>query len=52
LGDAAKQFDIARLDNIIRRLQPIQANLQNDLAACNITTDVSASAPSTIPTTR
>ena len=52
LGDAAKQFDIARLDAIIRRLQPIQTNLQNDIAACNITTKVSASAPSTSPTTR
>ena len=52
LGDAAKQFDIARLDAIVRRLQPIQTNLQNDIAACNITTKVSASAPSTSPTTR
>jgi hypothetical protein len=52
LGDAAKQFDIARLDDIVRRLQPIQTNLQNDIAACNITTKVSASAPSTSPTTR
>ncbi len=52
LGDAAKQFDIARLDEIVRRLQPIQANLQNDIAACNITTKVSASAPSAVPTTR
>jgi hypothetical protein len=52
LGDAAKQFDIARLDTIIRRLQPIQTNLQNDIAACNITTNVAASTPSTSPTTR
>ena len=52
LGDAAKQFDIARLDDIVRRLQPIQTNLQNDIAACNITTKVSASAPSTSPPTR
>ena len=52
LGDAAKQFDIARLDAIVRRLQPIQTNLQNDIAACNITTKVSASAPPTSPTTR
>ncbi len=52
LGDAAKQFDVARLDAIVRRLQPIQTNLQNDIAACNITTKVSASAPSTSPPTR
>ena len=52
LGDAAKQLGIARLDAIVRRLQPIQTNLQNDIAACNITTKVSASAPSTSPTTR
>ena len=31
-----------RLDDIVRRLQPIQANLQNDIAACNVTTAVSA----------
>ena len=52
LGDAAKQFDITRLDDIVRRLQPIQTNLQNDLAACNITTTISPSAPPTSPTTR
>ena len=52
LGDAAKQFDIARLDAIVRRLQPIQTNLQNDITACNITTKVTPSVPSTSPTTR
>ena len=52
LADAAQQFDIARLDAIVRRLHPIQTNLQNDIAACNVTTTVSASAPSTSPTTR
>ena len=51
LGDAARQFDVAKLDEIVRRLQPIQANLQNDIAACNVTTAVSASTPSTSPTT-
>ena len=52
LGDAAKQFDISRLDAIVQRLQPIQSNLQNDIAACNITTSISPSTPSTSPTTR
>lgn len=52
LGDAAKQFDIARLDAIVQRLQPIQTNLQNDIAACNITGNVSAATPATSPTTR
>jgi hypothetical protein len=52
LGEAAKQFDIARLDAIVQRLQPIQTNLQNDIAACNVTTDISAFTPSASPTTR
>ena len=51
LGEAARQLDNAKQDTIIRRLPPIQANLQNDLAACNVTTAVSASTPSTSPTT-
>jgi hypothetical protein len=46
LGDAARQFDVGRLDEIVRRLQPLQANLQSDIAACNITANAPGGAGS------
>lgn len=40
LDEAARQNDFRELDNIVRRLQPIQPLLQRDLAECQIDTTV------------
>ncbi len=37
LGEAAAALDAARLDEVVRRLQPLQAQLEADLAACQVT---------------
>ena len=47
LGDAAREFDVARLDDIVRRLQPLQASLESDIAACNVTARLPSTAPGT-----
>ncbi len=40
LDEAARRNDFRELDNIVRRLQPIQPLLQRDLAECSIDTTV------------
>lgn len=37
LGEAAAALDAARLDEVVRRLQPLQARLQQNLDACEVT---------------
>jgi hypothetical protein len=37
VGDAATALDAARLDEIVRQLQPAQTQLEADLAACEVT---------------
>jgi hypothetical protein len=37
LSEAAAALDAARLDEVVRRLQPLQPQLEEDLAACEVT---------------
>lgn len=54
VDDAASDVDLQRLDDIVRRLQPIDARMQRDLRACRVETDLrggsGASPASPIPT--
>lgn len=38
IGEAARTFNAAELDSIIRRLQPLRTTLLDDVNACKITT--------------
>ncbi|GGL92958.1 hypothetical protein [Nakamurella endophytica] len=38
VADAVRSLNASRLDDIIRRLQPLQQNLRNDVTACRVTT--------------
>ena len=38
IGEAARSFNAAELDSIIRRLQPLQSTLLDDVNACKVTT--------------
>ena len=38
IGEAARSFNAAELDSIIRRLQPLQSSLLDDVNACKVTT--------------
>lgn len=59
LDEAAKDVDLQRLDDIVRRLQPIEPRLARDLQACRVTTRLEdqppdqpanpASPPPTVP---
>ena len=40
LGQAVKDVDLAQLDDIVRRLQPIEARLGQDLQACEVETGI------------
>ena len=59
IGDAASSLDFARLDEVVRRLQPVQPRLQADLTDCNVSTRLSngdlapsaSAAPTTPPAT-
>lgn len=55
IGDAASSLDFARLDEVVRRLQPVQPRLQADLTDCNVSTRLSngdlAPSASAAPTT-
>lgn len=55
VDEAANDMDLQQLDDIVRRLQPIDARLQRDLRACRVETDLrgggsGASPASPIPT--
>jgi hypothetical protein len=45
LGAAAAALDAARLDEVVRRLQPLQARLQDDLDACRVSTELAGGQP-------
>ena len=40
IADAAKNFDARRLDEIVRGLQPLEQRLNDDIAACNVTSEL------------
>jgi hypothetical protein len=40
LGQAVKDVDLQQLDDIVRRLQPIEARLGQDLERCQVQTEV------------
>ena len=48
LGEAASDVDLQRLDDIVRRLQPIEPRLARDLQECRVDTQV-AGDPSVAP---
>jgi hypothetical protein len=48
LDDAAADVDLQRLDDIVRRLQPLEPRLERDLQACRVDTRV-AGGPSAPP---
>lgn len=56
LADAASTLNAARLDDIVRRLQPLQRRLEQDLRDCQVTTRLpdgsvrSGPAPTPAPT--
>ncbi len=49
LGPALDAVDLAALDDIVRRLQPIEPRLGRDLADCRIDTSVTSGDPSAGP---
>jgi len=42
VGEAAADVDLQQLDDIVRRLQPIEARLSQDLPNCHVDTSVQA----------
>jgi hypothetical protein len=38
LADAAQHLDAARLDEVIRQLQPLESRLRNSVPDCQVTT--------------
>lgn len=44
VDEAASDVDFQRLDDIVRRLQPVQARLERDLQECRVDTSVQATA--------
>lgn len=45
LGEAASQLNAARLDEVIRRLQPLQGRLTTDIAGCQVVSEVAEATP-------
>ena len=41
LGEAAGELDAARLDEVVRRLQPLQDRLEENVAGCEVVTRLS-----------
>lgn len=54
VGEAAEDVDLQRLDDIVRRLQPLEARLERDLLGCRVDTSIDsrpgASPAAPIPT--
>jgi hypothetical protein len=42
VDEAARDVDFQQLDDIVRRLQPVQARLERDLQECRVDTSVAA----------
>ena len=54
LGQAVKDVDLQQLDDIVQRLQPIEARLGQDLQNCQVETEVvnnPAGSPTPVPST-
>lgn len=49
LGEAVVDVDLQQLDDIVRRLQPIQARLGRDLQRCEVDTSISTNPTETPP---
>ncbi|WP_164701255.1 hypothetical protein [Modestobacter sp. KNN46-3] len=45
LGEAAGEFNAARLDEVIRQLQPLQGRLSGDIAGCQVVSEVAEGTP-------
>lgn len=45
IGQAVTDVDLQQLDDIVRRLQPIEARLGQDLQQCQVDTDLGANPP-------
>lgn len=43
VGEAAADVDLQRLDDIVRRLQPLEARLERDLLGCRVDTSIDSS---------
>lgn len=50
VDEAVRDVDLQQLDDIVRRLQPIEARLGQDLPNCRVETDVVPPTPSAPPT--
>lgn len=42
VGEAAADVDLQRLDDIVRRLQPLEARLERDLLGCRVDTSINS----------
>ena len=49
LGEAVTDVDLQQLDDIVRRLQPIEARLGEDLQRCEVDTEVDTNPTQTAP---
>ncbi|MCZ2850432.1 hypothetical protein [Modestobacter sp. VKM Ac-2978] len=45
LGEAVGEFNAARLDEVIRQLQPLQGRLSGDIAGCQVVSEVAEATP-------
>lgn len=45
LGEAIGEFNAARLDEVVRRLQPLQGRLSADIAGCQVVSEVEEATP-------
>ena len=50
LGEAVGEFNAARLDEVIRQLQPLQGRLSGDIAGCQVVSEVAEATPPGTPT--
>lgn len=50
LGEAVSEFNAARLDEVVRRLQPLQGRLSADIAGCQVVSEVQEATPPATPT--
>lgn len=51
VGDLDPDVDLQRIDDLVRRLQPVQPRLEQDLPACQVSTDASAVPSAPAPST-
>lgn len=51
LGEALTVLNAARLDEVVRRLQPLQRRLQSSVDACEVRAGTAGGSPSAVPST-